>query len=115
MRIAILFALLVQAVAAVAASNDPAAIPATSRMLDAKLTVAQRNNACYSLRGDTSKAAVEAATLGLCTMQKIRACSAENLRPRLSGRAAEDSALWMKIRMSVRLLRACWERSSVLS
>jgi HEAT repeat protein len=47
-------------------------------MLDTKLTAAQRNNACYSLRGDASAPAIEAATQGLRD-PKLRACAAENL------------------------------------
>ncbi|HEY3739156.1 MAG TPA: HEAT repeat domain-containing protein [Bryobacteraceae bacterium] len=48
-------------------------------MLDKKLTAAQRNNACFALRGDASQEAIEAETKGLRDV-KVRACSAENLR-----------------------------------
>lgn len=53
--------------------------PAAGRMLDRKLNVAQRNNACYELRGNASAESVEAAAKGLRDPQ-IRGCAAQNLR-----------------------------------
>ena len=51
----------------------------TERMLDNKLTQAQRNDACFSLRGDNSKEAVEANAKAFRDA-KVRSCAEENLR-----------------------------------
>jgi hypothetical protein len=50
-----------------------------ARMLDGKLNSAQRNDACFSLRGDTSPQAIEANAKGLRD-SKVRNCAEENLR-----------------------------------
>jgi HEAT repeat protein len=57
-----------------AAADDP-----VGRMLDAKLTVAQRNNACFALRGNRSHEVV-AAMRGALASEVVRACAARNLR-----------------------------------
>ena len=49
------------------------------RMLDVKLTSAQRNDACFSLRGAATADAIEASTRGLRD-PKVRSCAEENLR-----------------------------------
>jgi HEAT repeat protein len=49
------------------------------RMLDEKLTVAQRNNACFALRGSRSPEVV-AALRGAMSSGVVRACAARNLR-----------------------------------
>jgi HEAT repeat protein len=59
---------------ALAASDDP-----VGRMLDEKLTVAQRNNACFALRGNRSQEVV-AAMRGALASEVVRACAARNLR-----------------------------------
>ncbi len=51
----------------------------TERMLDPKLTQAQRNDACFSLRGDASKEAIEANAKAFRD-SKVRSCAEENLR-----------------------------------
>ena len=56
------------------AADDP-----VSRMLDAKLTVAQRNNACFALRGNRSPEAI-AALRGALASDVVRACAARDLR-----------------------------------
>jgi HEAT repeat protein len=61
-------------VGALAATDDP-----VSRMLNEKLTAAQRNNACFALRGDRSKEAM-AAMRGALANDVVRACAARNLR-----------------------------------
>jgi HEAT repeat protein len=58
----------------VAAADDP-----VGRMLDEKLTVAQRNNACFALRGNRSHE-VLAAMRGALASDVVRACAARNLR-----------------------------------
>jgi hypothetical protein len=57
-----------------AAAGDP-----VGRMLDEKLSVAQRNNACFALRGDPSPEVV-AAMRGAMSSEVVRACAARNLR-----------------------------------
>jgi HEAT repeat protein len=52
---------------------------AISRMLDDKLNVAQRNNACYELRGSRSPAVVAAMAKAL-EHPMVRACAVRNLR-----------------------------------
>ena len=52
---------------------------ATARMLDPKLNVAQRNNACYELRGPGSPETIAALAQALQTPE-VRACAARNLR-----------------------------------
>src|SRR2546423_14437911 len=49
------------------------------RMLDAKLNQAQRNDACFAMRGDSSDEAIEANARGLRD-PKVRSCAEENLR-----------------------------------
>ncbi len=56
------------------AADDPA-----GRMLDGKLTPAQRNDACWALRGERSRA-VLAALRGALASDVVRACAARNLR-----------------------------------
>lgn len=58
-------------------ADDDAA--ATARMLDPKLNVAQRNNACYELRGSGSPETVAAMARAL-EVPDVRACAARNLR-----------------------------------
>jgi hypothetical protein len=48
-------------------------------MLDQKLTSAQRNNACFALRGNRSPEAI-AALRGALASDVVRACAARNLR-----------------------------------
>jgi len=57
-----------------AAAGDP-----VSRMVDDKLTIAQRNNACFALRGDRSREVI-AAMRGALASDAVRACAARNLR-----------------------------------
>src|SRR5689334_19919657 len=52
---------------------------AVARMLDDKLSVAQRNDACYELRGLKSPEVTPAMTRAL-ESPKVRACAARNLR-----------------------------------
>jgi len=59
---------------ALAAAGDP-----VGRMLDEKLTAAQRNNACFALRGNRSHEVV-AAMRGALASEVVRACAARNLR-----------------------------------
>jgi HEAT repeat protein len=68
------FCLFLFCAAALAAADDP-----VGRMLDEKLTVAQRNNACFALRGNRSHEAI-AAMRGALTSEVLRACAARNLR-----------------------------------
>jgi len=49
------------------------------RMLDEKLTVAQRNDACFALRGNRSPEVVSAMR-GALASQPVRACASRNLR-----------------------------------
>jgi HEAT repeat protein len=56
-----------------------AADTALERMSDARLTIAQRNNACFELRGDSS-AEARAAMAKALTLDTLRACAATNLR-----------------------------------
>lgn len=49
------------------------------RMLDNKLTVAQRNDACFALRGNRSPETI-AAMRGALASETVRACAARNLR-----------------------------------
>jgi len=51
----------------------------SARMLDPKLNVAQRNNACYELRGSGSPEAIAAMARAL-EAPDVRACAARNLR-----------------------------------
>ena len=51
----------------------------SERMLDSKLNSTQRNDACFSVRGDSSAAAVEANAKALRD-PKVRSCAEENLR-----------------------------------
>jgi len=51
----------------------------SARMLDPKLNVAQRNNACYELRGSGSPEAIAAMARAL-EVSDVRACAARNLR-----------------------------------
>jgi HEAT repeats len=49
------------------------------RMLDGKLTAAQRNDACFALRGNRSPETI-AAMRGALAGETVRACAARNLR-----------------------------------
>lgn len=69
-----LFGLFLFCAGALAAADDP-----VSRMLNEKLTAAQRNNACFALRGNRSKE-VTAAMRGAMVSDVVRACAARNLR-----------------------------------
>ncbi len=60
------------AIAAYAADDLPA------RMLDLKATVAQRNDACFALRGDRSAAAIAALRKALAD-SVVRTCAAQDL------------------------------------
>jgi HEAT repeat protein len=68
------FGLILVCAGALAAATDP-----IGRMLDEKLTAAQRNNACFALRGDRSREAI-AAMRGVLASDVVRACAARNLR-----------------------------------
>jgi len=57
----------------------PAADDQVGRMLNEKLTVAQRNDACFRLRGNGSHEVV-AAMRGALSSEVVRACAARNLR-----------------------------------
>ena len=50
-----------------------------SRMLDLKATAAQRNDACFALRGDRSAGAIDALRTALAD-SVVRTCAAQNLR-----------------------------------
>ncbi len=52
---------------------------ATARMLDPKINVAQRNNACYELRGSASPETIAAMVRAL-EAPEVRACAARSLR-----------------------------------
>jgi HEAT repeat protein len=52
---------------------------ATARMLDPKLNVAQRNNACFELRGSGSPETIAALSRALKTPE-VRSCAARSLR-----------------------------------
>ena len=52
---------------------------ASARMLDTKLNVAQRNNACYELRGSGAPETIAALARAL-EVSEVRACAARNLR-----------------------------------
>ena len=56
-----------------------AADDAVSRLLDDKLTAAQRNNACVALGGDRSRETI-AALRGALASEVVRACAARELR-----------------------------------
>ncbi len=56
------------------AANDT-----TGRMFDDHLTIAQRNNACYALRGDRTPETVASMRAALA-VESVRACAARNLR-----------------------------------
>ena len=68
------FALFMFCAGALAAAGDP-----VGRMLDEKLTAAQRNDACFALRGNRSHEAI-AAMRGALSSEVVRACAARNLR-----------------------------------
>jgi tetratricopeptide (TPR) repeat protein len=68
------FALFLFCAGALAAAGDP-----VGRMLDEKLTAAQRNDACFALRGNRSREAI-AAMRGALSSEVVRACAARNLR-----------------------------------
>lgn len=65
--------------ACLSAHADDNAAAATARMLDPKLNVAQRNNACYELRGSGSPETIAALARAL-EVSEVRACAARNLR-----------------------------------
>ena len=56
-----------------------AATPAAQRMFDTKLTAAQRNDACFELRGDKSPDTLDAMLQAL-SVEVVRNCAGENLR-----------------------------------
>ena len=58
---------------------SPAQDGSAARMLDPKLNVAQRNNACYELRGAASPESIAALARALET-PNVRSCAARNLR-----------------------------------
>jgi len=60
--------------AALGAADDP-----VGRMLNDKLTAAQRNDACFALRGNRSHEAI-AAMRGALSSEVVRACAVRNLR-----------------------------------
>jgi HEAT repeat protein len=62
--------------AATAATSDDDRV---ARMLDEKLTAAQRNDACFVLRGNRSPEAISAMRAALAS-QPVRACASRNLR-----------------------------------
>jgi len=67
---------------------------AIEKMLDGRLTLAQRNDACYSLRGNTTQEAIDASVRGLHD-PKVRACAEEDRRragaiDALKGALADD-------------------------
>ena len=64
---------LLLAAAAHAADDLPA------RMLDLKATAAQRNDACFALRGNRSAGAIDALRTALAD-SVVRTCAAQNLR-----------------------------------
>jgi len=68
------FGLFLFCAGALAAADDP-----VGRMLNEKLTVAQRNNACFALRGNRSHEVI-AAMRGALASDVVRACAARNLR-----------------------------------
>jgi HEAT repeat protein len=58
---------------------SPAQDGSAARMLDPKLNVAQRNNACYELRGSAAPETISAMARALETPD-VRSCAARNLR-----------------------------------
>src|ERR1700722_17735536 len=50
-----------------------------ARMLDEKLTAAQRNDACFALRGNRSPEVISAMR-GALASQPVRACASRNMR-----------------------------------
>ena len=68
------FGLILLCAGVLAAADDP-----VGRMLNEKLTAAQRNDACFALRGNHSHEAV-AALRGALASDVVRACAARNLR-----------------------------------
>jgi hypothetical protein len=68
------FAFFLFCAGALMAAGDP-----VGRMLDEKLTAAQRNNACFELRGNRAHEVV-AAMRGVLSSDVVRACAARNLR-----------------------------------
>jgi HEAT repeat protein len=62
-----------------AAATDTANDDRVARMLDEKLTAAQRNDACFALRGNRSPEVVSALRAALAS-QPVRACASRNLR-----------------------------------
>ena len=69
-------AIVVFSLACLAADAEDAA---AVRLLDPKLNVAQRNNACYELRGSASPETIAALARALDTPE-VRSCAARNLR-----------------------------------
>jgi HEAT repeat protein len=68
------FSLFLICAGTLAAAGDP-----VGRMLDEKLTPAQRNDACFALRGNRSREVI-AALRGALASDTVRACAARNLR-----------------------------------
>ena len=64
---------------ALAAAADTTDDDRVSRMLDEKLTAAQRNNACFALRGNRAPEVISAMRAALAS-QPVRACASRNLR-----------------------------------
>jgi HEAT repeat protein len=69
------FCLFLFSAGALAAADDQ-----VGRMLDAKLNVAQRNNACFALRGNRSNEVIAALRGAMAGDSVVRACAARNLR-----------------------------------
>ena len=69
------FGLFLFCAGALAAADDP-----VGRMLNEKLTVAQRNNACFALRGNRSHEVIAAMRGAMAGDDVVRACAARNLR-----------------------------------
>ena len=65
---------LISAAALAAATDDRVA-----RMLDEKLTAAQRNDACFALRGNRTPEVISAMR-GALSSEPVRACASRNLR-----------------------------------
>jgi HEAT repeat protein len=62
-----------------AATADTSDRDRVARMLDEKLTAAQRNDACFALRGNRSPEVISAMR-GALASQPVRACASRNLR-----------------------------------
>ena len=79
--------LIVFCVSAFAATND-----ALSRMQDTRLSVAQRNDACFELRGDRTHEVV-ASMVRMLEDGTVRACAVRNLREANAGEELQQALL----------------------